>query len=153
MKPVLMYSVRTRHSLEFDPLTGSLNPALSPYVGTYDDYPMKRRELAQLVGTESFLWCIPATRKFSCYEPDKPVEWEIKVHDNRVIGFVHEERWSQYLEGTYRLLRTVFSASTPPAAEYSVLVQFPLREEELVHRTVFRYISAMKADVMCEQEF
>jgi len=148
-----MHLLLTRHSLKFDPLDCELDPKQSPYADCYPDYAKKRSKLARLVGTESFLWCISANQKFHVYGSDKPVEWEIKVDDNRVLGFVNDNIWFRYLEGNDSLPRTVFCASKPPAEEYSVLVKFPLKQEELVCKRVFRFVNPDKAEIISEEKF
>lgn len=151
----VMDLLRTRHSLGFDPVTDKLDPAGSPYADWIRDYPQKRRKLACLVGTELFLWCLPAAREFPRFEEIKPVEWVIKVHANRILGFVDDERWKEYLEGTRSLHRGVFSTVGPPAHEheYSVLVKLPLRQEELVSKAVFKIASPDKAEILSREKF
>lgn len=145
--------LKTRQSEDFDPLRGPLDRSRSPYAESFDDYPAKCADIAALVGTDSFLWCYPEKRPFQFYEGVKPVEWVINVSDNRVLGFVDDERWFQYVkEGDY-LPRSVFSASRPPVDEYSVLVNFPLRKEELVRKTVFEFISPTEAKIVSEEDF
>jgi len=96
---------------------------------------------------------LPAAREFPRYEFVKPVEWKIEVHDNRILGFVDDKRWDEYLKGTGSLARGVFSHSCPPAHEheYSVLVKFPLRKEELRCKTVFRIATPDQATILSQK--
>ena len=149
----MMHLLLTRHSFDFDPVTCELDPAQSPYAECYDEYTKKRHELARLVGTDMFLWCIPAKHKFDFFENVKLVEWKIRVSDNRILGFVNDSRWFQYLEGKDDLPRSAFSASNPPQEKYSVLVEFPLKREELVSKTVFRFKSSREAEILSEENF
>ena len=149
----VMHLLRTRHSLEFDPLTAELDPGLSPYADCYDDYPLKRKKLGCLIGTDSFLWCIPAQRKFRHYESAKPVEWEIKVSNTRVLGYVDDQRWHDFLEGRSFSIDKVYFKRTPPSNEYSVLVYHPLYREEIQRMIIFRFIKSNEADIICERDF
>lgn len=148
-----MHLLLTRHSLKFNPLGCELDSAQSPYADCYHDYPKKRHELARLVGTDMFLWCIPASCKFDFFEHVKLVEWKIRVSDERILGFVNDSRWFQYLEGKDDLPRSAFSASNPPTEKYSILVKFPLRRDELVSKTVFRFKSPTDAEILSEENF
>lgn len=143
--------LKTRHSADFDPLCGPLDRSRSPYAESFDDYPDKCAVLASLVGTDPFLWCYPMKYRIRYYEGVKPVEWMIKVSGNRVLGFVDDERWLQYLKDGDYLPRSVFSAFRPPAKECSILVTFPLRKEELVRKIVFQIISPTEAKIVSEE--
>ena len=145
--------LKTRHSADFDPSRGPLDRSRSPYAESFNDYPDKCTVLASLVGTDSFLWCYPMEYPFRFYECAKPVEWMINVSDNRVLGFVDDERWFQYVKDGDYLPRSVFSASGPPAKECSILVSFPLSKEELVRKTVFQFISPTKAKIVSKEDF
>jgi hypothetical protein len=162
IKPVLenlllgmdMPLFKTRHSKKFNPLHGSLNRNLSPYAQSYDEYSVKCEKLAKLVGTDSFLWCIPKEIQFEHYEHCKPVEWEISVDDNRrILGFVDDCLWFQYLNEGGLLPINIFSCRQPPSSAYSVLVKFPLLKVEIIRKTVFRVITPTKVDIISEEHF
>ena len=149
-----MLLLKTRHSKEFDPLCGPLNRSLSPYAESYDEYPVKCENLAKLVGTNAFLWCIPKEMPFEYYEQAKPVEWEINVIDNeRRLGFINDCIWHQYLKKGGLLPINVFSSSQPPSSDYSVLVKFPILKEELICKKVFKVIEPTKAEVISKESF
>lgn len=148
-----MISLRTRHCLLFDPTSSELDPNLSPYADSYTDYNSKRIELGRLIGTNDFIWCIPATRTFKFHEIIKPVEWEIRVSDNRILGYVDEQRWFDYLEGRISSLSGVYFRSSVPNSDYSVLVIYPLTQNEIVKMTIFRFITPEKAEILCERTF
>lgn len=146
--------LKTRHSVEFNPLCGPLNRSRSPYAESYDEYPVKCENLAKLVGTNSFLWCIPKEIQFEYYEQAKPVEWEINVNNSRrILGFVNDCIWLQYLNKGGLLPINVFSSSQPPSSDYSVLVKFPLLKEERIRKTVFKVIEPTKAHIISQESF
>ena len=72
-------------------------------------YVQRRSELAKLIGTEQFIWCVPVERGFGYYELDKPVEWTICVSPNRILGYVNVDRWSQFFQGNVASLRGIYS--------------------------------------------
>ena len=146
-----MTLLRTRHSLEFDPLSSPLKQDLFPYAESYDDYKDKRNDLGQLVGTTNFIWCIPESMTFKYYESIKPVEWIIQVSDSRIRGFAHDQNWFDYLEGRRSSLEGVYFPDRPPEGEYSVLVDYPLQKEEVKQMKIFRFIDPHHADVLCEK--
>ena len=102
-----------------------------------------------------FLWCLPAARPFPRHEIAKPVEWVIKVRANRILGFVDDKKWDEYLKDKGPLDREVFAAVPPPAHEheYSVLVTFPLQKEELVCKTVFEFVTPDEAKIRGKEKF
>lgn len=148
-----MPQFKTRHSEDFDLLSDALDRRRSPYAESYSDYPTRCQHLASLVGSDTFIWCIPGRHKFRAYEHEKPVEWVINVSEERILGFVDEARWYQYLAGGDHLAGSVFSTSRPPSEEYSVLVAYPLRREELVRKIVFDIISIEEANVASVEDF
>lgn len=145
--------LKTRHSVDFDPSCDPLDRSRSPYTESFNDYSDKCAVLASLVGADSFLWCYPVEHSFRSYESVKPVEWIINVSDKRVLGFVDDERWCQYLEDGNYLPQSVFSTSGSPAKECSILVSFPLNKEELISKTVFQFISSTKAKIVSKEDF
>ena len=149
-----MVKLLTRHSLEFDLLAGELITDYSPYAESYpNDYVSKRAELGKLVGTNSFIWCIPVDRHFQYYEMCKPVEWTVQVSESRICGYVHDQNWFEYLEGRQSSITHVYYPDTPPSAGYSVLVRYPLKEGELLQMKIFRFRTSDKADILCVKHF
>ena len=148
-----MTLLRTRHSLEFNPLSSPLDPDLSPYAESYEDYKTKRQDLGRLVGTNDFIWCIPASRDFRHYEIIKPAEWVIQVRDSRILGYICDQNWFDYLEGRRSDLEGVYFQDNPPEYEYSVLVDYPLQQDEIKAMRIFRFIDPDHADFYCERQF
>lgn len=148
-----MTLLRTRHSLEFDLLSSPLRQDLFPYTEAYEDYKDKRGDLGKLVGTIKFIWCIPASCFFKYYEMIKPVEWVIQVSNSRIRGFVHSQKWFDYLEGKKQSLEGVYFPDSPPKNEYSVIVDYPLQKEEVKEIRIFRFIDPQNADILCEKRF
>ena len=146
-----MHVLLTRHSAEFNPIDSPLDPEKSPYTEGYEDYPAKRHLLGKSVGTDSFLWCISAERQFRYYEFEKPVEWKIRVADDRVLGYVNNDRWMQFLGGKTSSLDGVFSATDQPEGEHSVLVVHPLYCKEIMGRRQFHILNCNEADVLREE--
>lgn len=148
-----MILLRTRHCLEFNPTSSPLDPDLCPYADSYDDYTIKRKALGQLVGTDDFIWCIPKERQFAKYEMIKPVEWIIQVNEDRVRGYVHDQNWFDYLEGRKASHEEVYFTDYPPEAEYSVLVDYPLREDDIIEMKIFQIIDPNHAGILCQRHF
>lgn len=146
-----MTLLRTRHSLEFNPVSSPLDPDLFPYADSYEDYRDKRQDLGRLVGTNDFIWCISASHNFRHYEIIKPVEWIIQVHDSRIRGYICDQSWFDYLEGRRPSLEGAYSTDNPPENEYSVLVDYPLQQDEIKAMRVFRFIDPDHADILCEK--
>jgi hypothetical protein len=148
-----MILLRTRHSLHFNPLSSKIEPDKSPYASMYTDYKSKRMEIGKLIGTNDFIWCIPLARSFKHYEKIKPVEWEIQVSNNRILGYVNDEEWVNYLEERSTSVSKIYYHSPPPASNYSVLVSYPLIQNEIVKTTIFRIITSDKVEIICERIF
>lgn len=126
----------TRHSEDFDIHTGFVDPARSPYVATFGDkYFQKVREFYNRLGVNSAIWAVPISQAFEFFEFDKPLEYRLEVQEDRVIAYVEEWTWSEYLQGR----RTDFQYSLVPIAyeRASVLVAPPLTQEEI--KEVRRY--------------
>lgn len=149
---VLHLILITRHSADFDPLGEQLYPGLSPYTESFHDYVQKRYELAQLVGTDQFIWCVDERCPLRHYESVKPIEWHIKVDVARILGFVSDHQWDAFLKGHADHADGVLSRVYPPGNGYSVLVRFPIRRDELVKRIRYHVHSPDKADIV-EEEF
>jgi hypothetical protein len=145
--------LRTRHGLLFDPVSNELDPSLFPYAEMYVDYNSRRMELGRLIGTNDFIWCIPATSTFKFYEVIKPVEWEIQVSNSRILGYVNDQEWFNYLDGRNSSLSGVYSRSSLSISDHSVLVSYPLTQNEIVKMTIFRFIKPNKAEILCERMF
>jgi hypothetical protein len=143
----------TRHAPGFSVTEGRLDPALCPYVDGFPHYPSKRAVLADLVGTDQFLWAVEKAMGFMHYEQIKLVEWEVKVPSDRLLGFIDENRWSLFFSGTLPTLGNCFTRIRPHAQRFSVLLPFPLYPHECVKRTVFRWLDPKHAEIVDEQTF
>ena len=143
-----MIDLRTRHSFEFNLVSDRLDSDVFPYADCYPDYVDKRTELGQLMGTNDFIWCIPASRIFRHYEMIKPVEWIVQICDERILGYVHDQHWFDFLQGTRLSLKGVYTKKNPPQDEFSVLVQYPLHIDEVKQINIFRITDPDHADVV-----
>ena len=135
---------------------GPLDPSKSPYTLAYtrEVYTAKRKVLHEHVGTSQFLWCIPASRSFPYYESQKPVEWCIDMEPSRVLGYVKEDRWSEFLAGR-EMEPDEFFSPTPKWADHevSVLAAYPVKRDELISRTVFDIRDTDEATVVQQEAF
>lgn len=143
--------LRTRHSIGFDIVTDVLDRNKSPYTENYEGYTAKCNALAVLIGQENYIWCVPEDRPFEFYESEKPVEWLIDVDCNRILGYVDEGEWLSFLNNDEsHLPGSVFSESQPASGIYSVIVPCPLKENEILKKTVFNYKAPKSAEVVEE---
>jgi len=131
--------LKTRHSKDFSLCggTGPLDHSRSPYALTFsaDVYVDKCRVLSDYIDTDQFLWCIADSRDFPEYECQKPMEWIIKVNNNRIVGCVNESRWSRFLSGKEDLQVGCFASKFPRSWSgdpSSYLVAYPLQSAEIV---------------------
>ena len=89
----------TRHSEDFDLRRDPLDLSRCSYEEFHPGYTARRSRLAEMVGTSEFLWCVPAERGFPYYEMIKLVEWTLRVTTDRILGYVHMDRWWKFFEG------------------------------------------------------
>ncbi len=144
----------TRQGLEFDDLTkGRVEHNLSPFKDIFRDYPHKCSALATVVGENQFLWAFEYARGFPHYERCKPVEWKVRVPDERLLGYVDDDCWIAFLEGRSSNLRSCYSTIRPRFGQFSVLLPFPLEPTERVWKRVFDIQSPDKACIVEEMVF
>ncbi len=143
----------TRHCVKFVLTEGQVDPNLSPYKGHFPNYPQKCSALAAVVGKDQFLWAVEHARGFSSYEMCKPVEWKVRVPDERVLGYVDDDCWMAFLEGKSSNLWSCYSTIRPHSGQFSVLLPFPLKPSKLVRKRVFDIQSPNKARVAEEVVF
>jgi hypothetical protein len=129
----------TRHNDGFILTQGRIDAGRSGYNETFSDYAAKSAALAKSVGTDQFLWAVDAERGFKKFEMDKLVEYEVQRGPERILGYVDTDLWNKFLYGPKgaRLLNHCFSVTRPASGHFSVLLSFPLAEEELFLRRVF----------------
>lgn len=140
----------TRHSEIFNPLVTKLDRNKSPYTRAFIDYSKKCDDLAKLVGTSNFIWCVHENEPFEEYDPTIPVEWLLDVQDeNRILGYVDDKLWVEYLMNGGYLPNTTFSKFKPMSGKHSVLVLYPLLKKELMKKTIFN----QDEEVISEQFF
>jgi hypothetical protein len=150
---ISMADYLTRHSLGFSITNGVVDPSLCPHADySFHNYVEGRAALASWVGTNQFLWGVDKTKGFRFYEQIKPVEWEVRIPDERLVGFVDDIRWMHFLEKR-STLSGVFFKTRPHAGRLSVLLPFPVLPEECLRRRVFKWLSTTRADVIEEEIF
>lgn len=144
----------TRHSADFDLRHDRLDPSRCPYEESCPGYVHRRSQLAKLIGTEQFIWCVPAERGFEYYESDKPVEWTICVSPDRIVGYVNVDRWSQFFQGNIASLNGIYSDLDRGAEErWDILVKYPLHDCEVLGRVRYRIITPDGAEIIDEESF
>jgi hypothetical protein len=143
----------TRHPEGFSLTSGHLDQHCSPYAASYPSYPEKIAALAQVIGTDQFLWVIDIARGFPHYEMCKLAEWEVEVPEARILGYIDEDQWFAFVQSDSRVLPPCFSADRLEIGQVSVLLPFPLHCHEIVLRRVYRWISPDKADILSEVKF
>ena len=87
---------------------------------------------------------------FRYYEQIKPIEWEVGVSTERLLGFVDEIRWMNFLQKSSSL-SGVYFRTRPPEGRLSVLLPFPLHPEECLKRRVFQWLSPESAELIEER--
>ena len=122
----------TRHSEGFPLTEGRIDPNQSPYAEVWGDYPKKVLALAQLIDEPQFLWAVEKARGFTCVATCKPVQWEVNVPQERVLGYIDEEKWLGFLQDKFPMLPPCFSKTKPSSKDVSVLLPFPLFQNEVV---------------------
>ena len=124
------------------------------YEEFHPGYTARRERLAEVVTTSEFLWCVPAERGLPYYEQDKLVEWTLRMTTDRILGFVHVERWSEFFDGKDIPLADIYYSPDPPAdGEADVLVSYPFRDGEVIRRVQYRFIDPKHADVVADDIF
>ena len=141
----------TRHAENFVLTNGQIDAARSPYAEQYPNYPQRAAALARVIGTDQFLWAVEAKRGFCFYEEIKPVEWEVIMSEERVLGYVDDEKWFAFVKGQYSTTPSCFSRNRLVGTSTSVLLPFPLRREELICRRVFKVNNPHCAIVVREE--
>lgn len=126
----------TRHSHGFQLTEGQLDPGLSPHARN-PDYAEKVSALARVVNAGQFLWPVEKASGFPFYEMSKPVEWEVIVPQERVLGYIDENEWLEFVKGKALTLPPCFSRDVPSCTPFSVLLSFPLNQHELVLKRVY----------------
>ncbi|HDZ36948.1 MAG TPA: hypothetical protein ENH62_01450 [Marinobacter sp.] len=130
---------------------GRVDRRRSPFVEGYPDYPEKVLALARILDTDQFLWAVDAARGFRGYEMCKPVEWEVNVSQGRVLGYVDDDPWFAFLEGKCSTFPCCFSKDRPDSQSFSVLLPFPLRQDELILRRVYKVENPDRASILSEE--
>ena len=121
----------TQQGHGFDLTSGRIDLSRSQYA-TMVGYADKIGELARLVGTDQFIWCIDETDEFAFARPEPMYEHLIAVERDRILGYVRNDAWSAYIHGGERA--DVFSKTRPAGVSVSSLVGFPLSRAELIDK-------------------
>jgi hypothetical protein len=148
--------LKTRHPEEFRLCgeCGALDPSRSAYAqGVPPGYLEKRRTLTEYLGiNDQFLWCIDDSERFPNYEQQKPVEWLIEVTSERIVGYVNEKAWGEFLNNKPIEPREFVSKpgqgnlwATQPWV--SVLVAYPLQPQEVLSVTLCTVEDANRASI------
>lgn len=120
----------TRHPDTFDILADRIDPARSIYAKYVRNYPEKVRQLCKDLEVRAAIWTVPEEKRFPICEPGKDIEYLIDVELNRVVAWVDESSWWDYVLG--RATRFQYSSRPQNYKHVSVLVAAPLREEEIL---------------------
>jgi hypothetical protein len=104
----------------------------SEYAKTHPHYVERVGRLARLVGTDQFVWCIDESSEFAFARPEPKYEWLIEIERGRILGYVQDDPWSQYIDGADLQIEEIFSTSRPSETGVSYLVKFPLLDAELI---------------------
>jgi hypothetical protein len=139
----------TRHADGFILTAGKMEPIHCPYVEFgYPDYVQKRAALSAIIGTNQYLWARDVATGFRKYEMIKPVEWLVQVAEERLIGYVDEDRWFRFLQGQLPIVDGCFTKDRPTNCNCSVLLPFPLRLYEVLRRKVYRILNPNHASLI-----
>ena len=131
----MMVQLTTRHSEDFDIHTETVDPALSSYVQEVRDYASRVTAFYSQLGVRSAIWTVPASQRPESLETIKPVEFLLELAEDRIVAYVDESTWSDYLADK----RGSFDYSTTPM-QYkmtSILVATPITKAEV--KAVRRY--------------
>jgi len=127
--------VTTRHSEDFDICAESLEPEKSPYARGVRDYAAKVKAFYQQLGVRSAMWTTPEAERPKHLETQKTIEYVLEVDERKVVAYVDESSWSDYLYGK----REDFSFSKTPRqyAITSILITTPVTKGEV--KAIRRY--------------
>ncbi len=128
--------VTTRHCEGFDICAQTVDSSKSPYARAQPDYVAKVTAFYQQLGVDSAIWTTPEAEPLKYLETCKPVEYVLEVDERRVIAYVDESTWSDYLYGK----RGDFTFSKTPV-QYevtSILVSPPVTPAEVKARRRYR---------------
>lgn len=128
--------VTTRHSEDFDICTNAVDPSKSPYARE-PDYAAKVTALYQQLGVASAIWTTREADRPKYFEKCKPVEYVLEVDEGRVIGYVDELIWREYLCGE-RHDFTAFSKTPMKYETTSILLSTPLTPADVKARRRYR---------------
>ena len=125
----MIVQVTTRHSEDFDVHSETIDPAMSPYARTIRDYVARITAFYSKLRIRSAVWTTPATERPRYLETSKPVEYLLELEERRIVAYVNENAWSDYLYGR----RDTFDYSTTPTRYRmtSVLVATPITKTEV----------------------
>ena len=128
--------VTTRHCEDFDICAETVDPSKSRYARTVPDYAAKVTAFYKQLGVRSAIWTTPEAERPKYLETCKPVEYVLEVANGRVIAYVDELTWSDYLYGK----RKDFTFSKTPV-QYemtSILISPPITKAEVKARRRYR---------------
>jgi len=78
----------------------------------------------------------------------KPVEWTVRVPLERLVGYVDNDVWFEFLNDRSADVQRCYTKSRPSAENFSVLLPFPLFRCELLRKQVFNVMTPLKAPVV-----
>lgn len=130
-----MLRVITRHSEEFNIYTEAPDPAKSPYAANVKDYAAKVTVFYEQLGISSAIWTMPEAQPPKYVELHKPVEYLLEIDEDRVIAYVDEQGWSEFLYG--QQANFDFSRTPRTFPMTTILVAPPIKPEEV--RAIRRY--------------
>jgi hypothetical protein len=132
--------LKTRHDEAFDILSTSIDPQLSKYVAAIPDYAAKLNAFYSRLGVKNVVWTFPASVIPTTMEVRKPVEYELCVRTDRVIAYVEEHSWNDYLHGK----RPDFEFSQAPAQyqDMSILINAPIFASEIIATRRFHMLGS-----------
>jgi hypothetical protein len=81
------------HSL----VTGTIDHARSQYADTQPGIVEKYARLVETVGTDQLIWCYTDRDDRVRIDGDTDVEWELRVPDDAILGFVDTYVWNRLL--------------------------------------------------------
>jgi hypothetical protein len=123
--------VTTRHSEDFDIFSATIDPSKSPYsnLNGISNYCEKVKSLYAQLRVQSAIWTTPESDPPESFEPAKPLEYLLEINEDRVLAWIDEFTWTEYLRGE----RACFSISKTPK-QYrmtSILVSSPIKRDEV----------------------
>jgi hypothetical protein len=127
--------ITTRHGEDFDICAETVEPGKSPYARNVRDYTAKVMAFHAQLGVRSAMWTTPEAERPKYLERCKPVEYLLEVDEGRVVAYVDELSWSDYLYGR----REDFDFSKTPRqyAMTSILISTPIEKAEV--KAIRRY--------------